>query len=294
MLKITKSVEPIHVSRLTVCVYAPPGVGKSTLGFSAESPLLLDFDGGAYRAGNRGDCVQISHWQDVAGISADDLAPYNTIVIDTAGRCLDYLAADIIERNPKMGRGGALTLQGYGELKAQFIAWTKLLRSFGKDVVLLAHSDEQRNGDELIERLDVQGASKNEIYKVADAMGRLAIIGGKRVLNFNPTDTSYGKNPAQLDPLSVPDIAQEPRFMAGVIQRIKNSLNALSEAQKAETERLAKLAADVSALETVDEFNAQITEFAHASPKDKAILVKAGTDKGFLFDKKTKQFQVAA
>jgi hypothetical protein len=52
-----------------------------------------------------------------------------------------------------------------------------MLNSFGKDVVLIAHMDEQRNGDDIIERLDVQGGSKGEIYKAADAMGRVAVRG---------------------------------------------------------------------------------------------------------------------
>uniref|UniRef100_UPI001589DC4D ATP-binding protein n=1 Tax=Brucella pseudintermedia TaxID=370111 RepID=UPI001589DC4D len=139
------------------------------------APLLLDFDNGSYRSANRRDAVIISNWSDVASISAEDLAPFKTVIMDTAGRALDALTADIIRANPKHGRGGSLSLQGYGELKSRFIAFLKLLNSFGKDVVLIAHMDEQRNGDDIIERLDVQGGSKGEIYKAADAMGRLVL-----------------------------------------------------------------------------------------------------------------------
>lgn len=290
MLKITRAADPIRVSQLVVTIYSPPGLGKTTLGFTAESPLLLDFDGGAYRAANRKDSVQVTTWADIAGITAADLAEFKTVVVDTAGRALDCLSADIIARNPKMGRGGALTLQGYGELKSTFIGWTKLLRSFGLDVVLLAHSDEQRSGDDLIERLDMQGGSKNEVYKVSDAMGRLAIPVGQRSLNFSPTDTGFGKNPAQLGVLRVPDVAQDARFLAGVIQGIKDHLNTASVEQKAEAERMEKLAADLAGLETLDELNKTVTEMSTSSPKDKALLLSAGLKRGFDWDKKAKVF----
>ena len=154
-LKITRSADPITVERLNLCLYAPPGIGKTSLAFTASNPLLLDFDQGSHRAANRKDAVRVSSWDDVAGITADDLAGYDTVIVDTAGRALDILSADIIRKDPKKGYGGSLNLQGYGVLKAQFTAFLKLLNGFGKDVVLIAHMDEQRNGDEVIERLDV-------------------------------------------------------------------------------------------------------------------------------------------
>src|SRR5690606_34637074 len=150
----TKATDAIEVKNITACIYAVPGVGKSTLGFTADRPLLLDFDQGAYRAGNRGDVVQVGAWGDVTSITAEDLSPYRTLIVDTAGRALDALTVDIIANNPKLGRGGALTLQGFGELKARFIAWTKMIRSCGLDVVLISHADEQRSGAQKSTRLN--------------------------------------------------------------------------------------------------------------------------------------------
>jgi len=296
-LKITKATDTIEVKNLTVCIYAVPGVGKSTLAFTADSPLLLDFDQGAYRAGNRGDVVQVSSWDDVVSITAEDLKPYKTLVVDTAGRALDFLTASIIEGNPKLGRGGALTLQGFGELKARFIAWTKMIRSFGLDVLLVSHADEQRSGDELIERLDIQGGSKNEIYKAADVMGRLYLSQGKRMLNFNPTDTAFGKNPAQLPPLEVPHHAENPQFLAGVIAQIKAELNKQSESQKEVASMLADWKAKIDEAKTADDFSALIpqTQELDERVRDnvKRLLTKVAKSKGFQFDKKTGKFSAA-
>ena len=293
-LRITKASDPITVEQIIATLYAAPGLGKTSTGFTAEAPLLLDFDAGAYRAANRGDSVQVKSWADVAGISADDLKPYKTLVMDTAGRALDVLAADIIANEPKMGRGGALTLQGFGALKAKFAAYTKLIRSFGLDIVLLVHSDEQKSGDDVNERLDVQGSSKNEIYKVSDLMGRLKIESGKRVLNFSPTDAAFGKNPAGFDKIIVPDYTAEPHFLAGIIAQTKATLNKLTEAQQKAAAELADWQAKFSEAKDAEGFNKLIPETAKASEavRDnvKRLLVRVGKDNGFAFDAKTKKF----
>lgn len=290
-LKITKASEPIAVTAITTCLYAPPGVGKTSTAFTADSPLLLDFDRGSYRAANRKDVVQVDRWPDVAAITPDDLAAYSTIIVDTAGRALDMLSADIIARNPKMGYGGSLNQKGFGQLKSEFAAWLKSLRSIGKDVILIAHMDEQRQGEDIVERLDIQGSSKNEIYKSADAMGRLRIIDGRRVLDFNPSGTGFGKNPAQLPVMAVPDFATSPAFLADVIGQIKQSLNALSESAMAAMQAQADAHAEFITFDTAEQFTKKVDELADAAPAIKALLVKVAGEKGFTFDKKTKAFR---
>ncbi|QEE24553.1 ATP-binding protein [Rhodanobacter glycinis] len=292
-LKITKAAEPIAVERLNLCIYAQPGIGKTSLAFTADAPLLLDFDQGAHRAANRKDVVRVAHWGDVASISADDLAPYRTVIVDTAGRALDTLTADIIRRNPKAGRGGALTLQGYGTLKAEFVAWLKLLNSLGKDVILIAHMDEQRNGDEIIERLDVQGGSKGEIYKAADAMGRIAIREGTRVLNFSPTDAAFGKNPGQLDPLPIPhkDAPEFADFLAGVVQQIKDRLNTLTEDQRAAQAQTDEWRIAIEGYASVEEFNTALPEVKDQSVAVKALFNRAAEARGYRFDKKAGEYR---
>lgn len=292
-LKITKSTEAIKVERLNVCIYGQPGAGKSSLAFTADAPLLLDFDNGAHRAANRKDIVRVKTWSDVADLNADDLAPYSTIIVDTAGRALDILTADIIRRNPKAGRGGALTLQGYGTLKAEFVAWLKALNSYGKDVVLVAHMDEQRNGDDIIERLDVQGGSKGEIYKAADAMGRVAVKGGARTLNFNPTEAAFGKNPGQLEAQEIPHPDKNPDFLAGVITAIKSRLNAMTAEQSAAQAVLDDWRIVIRELETLDDFNGKLPELKAAPKAAQAMFASAAKEKGFVADKKAGAYVAA-
>jgi hypothetical protein len=283
-LRIVSGSAPIKVDTIILTYYSPPGIGKTSLAFTAADPLLLDTDQGAYRSAFRKDSVPARSWGDVAGITAEDVAPYKTLILDTAGRALDLLAADIIAGNPKLGRGGALTLQGYGELKSRFAAYLSLMRSFGLDIVLIAHSDEKQQGDDMIERIDMQGSSKQEVYKSSDAMARLGVVGGQRVLTFSPTETRFGKDPAGIGSVNVPHLSAAPNFLATVIHSIKASLNELSEEQQKAAEEGAEWAAKVFAAETPEDFTALIAE-AGASADNKRTLHDVATSKGFKYDK---------
>lgn len=283
-LKILSAADPITVDRITVALYGDPGVGKTTLAFSADKPLLFDFDNGAHRASNRQDTVRVSAWGDVDNVTLDDLAPYNTIIVDTAGRMLDRLAADIISKDAKMGKAGVLSQQGWGRLKTRFVAWLKMLNDSGKDVVLIAHGTEKMDGETVNARLDVQGGSKDEIYKSVDAMGRVYIRNGKRVLNFDPTESAFGKNPAGFGIIEIP--SPVPRdFLASIIADTKAALNAQTEAQREAAERLEQWREAIELLETADDFNGKLADIKGQPRPIQQLFASAAKAKGLDFDK---------
>ena len=72
-----------------------------------------------------------------------------TIVIDTAGKALDFMSAYIIKNEPKMAkRDGSLSLQGFGARKNMFINFLKQVSMMGKNLVFIAHEREDKDGEQ--------------------------------------------------------------------------------------------------------------------------------------------------
>ena len=227
-----------------------------------------------------------------------DLKDYNTIVVDTAGRAIDSLAADIIANNPKAGRGdGSLTLQGFGTLKSRFAQWQGFLRSLGKDLVLVCHMDEQKNGDDTMERIDAQGSSKNEIYKSSDAMCRIRLDGKDgRYLDFNPRAGGFGKNPAQLPQMPFPHPDQNPHFLGDVIKQIKDSINKITQVQAEAVSEAKEWEAAVAEASTVDAINllVMMSKERKSSVMQKGLITKKAKELGLEFDKATGKYAAKA
>jgi len=118
------------------------------------------------------------------------------------------------------------------------------------------------------------------------------------VLNFSPTDAAFGKNPANLPPLSVPEISTEPRFLGEVIQSIKDKLNSLTEEQQKRQAAIADWLASFDEAKTAKDFNELVSTVQTADPSIiatvKGALWKIATEAGFKFDKTVGAFVEAA
>lgn len=293
-LKITKSSETIEVKHVKVMLYGQPGLGKTSTAFTAANVLLLDCDNGAYRSGFRKDTVQVEAWSDIANIAADDLQGYDTVAIDTVGRLLDFLAADIIKGNPKMGYNGALSLQGYGQLKSQFAQWIKRLTTMGKDIVMIAHDKEDKRGDEVAIRPDIQGGSYGEVFKIADAVGYMYMSEKGKTLDFNPTTQWEGKNVAAIPAITIPDFRVEPAFFAGVLTTIKESMNQLSEEGRLIAGMVDAKRREIESIETPEDLNKAV-EAVQGLPKPaqapvKRLIMNRADALGVAYDKKAQAF----
>lgn len=298
-MKIIKSTEPITVEHPVFLIFGQPGIGKSSLGYSAADPLLIDADRGAHRAVNRRDTLAVDSWKDIAELTADEdgaLDNYKTLIADTAGRVLDLLTLQIIDDNPKFGRGdGSLTLPGFGALKSRFAAWLTKLRAQGKDVVLLAHGKEDKDGDSVIVRPDMTGASYGELMKQADFVGFLYMRGRDRVLDFNPTDRWVGKNPAGWKPFVLPPAAKATNFLAELIDMGRKALGEISEESAGLMRQVETWREQIAAFDTPDKCNEAIPKLqAISAPmvqlQAKKLLMDHAKAQGYTFDAKAAKF----
>jgi hypothetical protein len=293
-LKIVSPTENLGVKNVILTIYGQPGIGKTSLAFTASRPILFDFDEGAYRSPNRKDVVVVDSWDDVVDIRAKDLEGYDTVVIDTVGRAVDLLSVSLIS-DPKYkarGAGGGLSLQGFGILKYKFGHFINSLRTMGKDIVFVSHMTEQVSGESILERIDIQGASKNEIYKLSTAMCRIRISeDDTRYLDFDPRHGGYGKNPCGFDKIPFVEPSKDPELLARIIAEIKEKLNKnAQEATKALNEESLWQKA-FSENPSLEDFNNNIVPLARERKGRFGIAVRnEAKRRGYVYQKETGLF----
>ena len=187
-------------------IYGDPGAGKTSLALSAPTPLLLDFDGGVQRVNGAFLCptLQVESWEQVNEALKEiesGSVPCKTIVIDTAGKMLDYMGQAIIKENSRYGKAdGSLTLQGYGVRKSMFINFLKRVCIMGKHVVFVAHMREEKDGDVRLIRPEIGGSSAGDLIKELDLVGFMSKVGKDRTVYWSGDERFYAKNTCNLPP----------------------------------------------------------------------------------------------
>jgi hypothetical protein len=296
-MRIIKATEAIPVEHPVFLIFGQPGIGKSSLGYSMKDNLTLDFDKGAHRAANRGDTLLIDSWKDVIDLmeSPDVLEPYSSLTVDTVGRCLDVMTAHLAASDPRKFPGGNPSQQGWGVLKSTFRAFAMSLRAKGKDVLLIAHDKEDKDGDTRIVRPEIVGGSYAEVMKVADFVGYLQMNGRDRVLDFNPTDRWIGKNPAGWKPFPLPPVAKAQSFMADLYQQGREALGGISAASAEIAAQVQTWREKFEAITDAKALNEQmplVKAITNATVKAQAgkLLMDRGEALDLTFDAKAKQF----
>ncbi len=291
----------VRAENLIILLYGAPGTGKTSLGLTAEQPILLDFDGGVHRAGGKEGkaVVQAKNWSDIAELQAEDLKDYRTVVIDTLGSFLECLTREIVRELPKQATpGGGLSMQGYGVLRRRANIWFRNLRAMDKHVVFLAHVKEEIKGDDVVNRLEAEGSFKATLYKAADLFGMLSIKGKERMLSFNPSEINYGKN-VGLPDRAFPRPEVQSDTLAKIITEALTSINAIADRQAEQQRFYNGITAQVAAMEDVSQMDAVLNMIKELREEQKDevtatvawnVAKQAAKTKNWVFDKKANAF----
>lgn len=184
--------------RIKVLVAGYPGIGKSTLGLSAPRPLHIDVDFGASRieARYRKPLIQPKSYQEVLDdLASTQMDDFDTLVFDTGGKLIDLMKPWAIKNDPKNGkRDGSLSLQGYGTVGREFVRLMDYcFYELDKNVVVLFHAVEEKDGDSTRLRLMVEGQTKNNVWIPMDLGGFMEIVGNDRTMGFSNCERYYAK-----------------------------------------------------------------------------------------------------
>lgn len=311
MSLIRKPYEIVVQPKIKALFYGPAGFGKTTLGLSAPKPLLIDCDGGVHRinVAHRTDTLQVSSYNEVLAVLNEDLSEYESIVIDTGGKLLDYMALYVIARNPKLGKqNGALTLQGYGEVKQEFIAFCKLCRRQNKHLIFIAHRRTVTEGDDIRYVPLFGGSNYDSLVTELDLVGYVEMNGNKRTITFNPTSRNDGKNTCNLPAVMELPVVVDAQgnglpntFLTdSVINPYLANLHRSEELHKQYLDVMEQIKSElemVNDANTMNMFIANIDKFAHVGSSkaaSKSLITNKAKELGLLFNKQTKEYDQPA
>lgn len=313
MSMFKKPSELDYSSTIKTLVYGQPGLGKSTVALSAPNPVLFDFDGGVQRVNGAFQCptLQVNNWNEVLDALKEletDGCEFKTIVIDTAGKMLDFMSTYIIKQDSRMGmRDGSLSLKGYGARKVMFINFLNRVSMMGKHVIFVAHEREEKDGDLRIVRPEIGGSSQGDLIKELDLVGYMQAIGNKRTISWTPQEKFYAKNTCNLPSIQeVPCIIDAQgkiigrnNFMSIIFDNYKAYLKQESNLRKEYDSLISEIEDEVSCISDAEQANAYIVSMkekkqiwdsnAHA----KSLITERCKELGLRFNKTTKKYEAA-
>ena len=276
-----------------IVLYGTPGTGKTSAATTADNPILIDTDRGYDRAVQRVDTLEARSWQDIDGETAT-IKTYKTVIVDTAKAMLDdYLSTYAVEQNYKLKTN---SLKRFGQMADDFKMFVNALRSGGSDIIFICHDKETADGDIIKHSPDCTGQSKDLLLRIADQVGYISKVNGKRTITFEPTDNYVGKNVAQLQPMVIPE-STDPHFstfMAGIIKSVKTAISSKSDEQNKAIEMLDNLRSLLAVAETDEDAESLQTKARELPPVLQSPFGKELKEtlesKGFTFDKSQKKF----
>ena len=313
MSLIKKSNELQIQKTVSMMVYGQAGMGKTTLALSAPKPLLLDFDNGVKRVNENHlndsiGIVQVSCWQDVLNVLEEDLSDYQTIVVDTVGKMMDFIISFRCgQKQPKV--------QDWTSINTDFKNFVDRLKSLGKHIIFVAHRDTRKGAkDDTVYIPALREKNYNRIVTELDLLGYLEMKNEngyvKRSITFDPTDVNDGKNTCMLPGVmylqtildkngkpTKPNDFIEKQIIAKYMMMIGSKQAKVDEYNKA-LEEITQSVSDITDAQGANHFLQHIGEYTGFGNslimKARDIFGKKVQSLGLKYNKESKQYEDAA
>lgn len=288
--------------KVRILIAGFPGIGKTTLALSAPKPLYIDVDLSAERINREvlNLAAGIAQPRDYKELRQDlgigcsemelqvvknNLAGFETIVVDTGGKLLAIMGQYGMSNDPKYGRkDGSLSLQGYGWLGKEFQRFLDhIIYRLDKHIVIVFHTVEEKDGDDVKLRIKAEGSSKNSVWEVMDLGGFVEMRGNQRTIGFSNCERYFAKGTRGVHGVyPIPEL--KPGTPNDFLTKLFLEYNAVSarEAEKAAEEKAAydeamtegyQIIATVVDAETATAALYKIKAIRHALTSEKELSV---------------------
>ncbi|MCD7805399.1 MAG: ATP-binding protein [Oscillospiraceae bacterium] len=188
----------VEEKRIRMLIAGFPGIGKSTLALSAPRPLHIDVDFGIDRIAPRYRVpyIQPRDYQEILDdLKPENLTDFDTLVFDTGGKLISLMSIWAIKREPKYGkRDGSLSLPGYGFIGKEFVRLMDYcFYELRKNIIMVFHAVEEKDGDNTKLRIKVEGQTKNNVWEPMDLGGFMEMVGQNRTIGFSNCERYFAK-----------------------------------------------------------------------------------------------------
>lgn len=197
MIRKPNEIKP-QEKKIRMLIAGYPGIGKTTLALSAPRPLHIDADFGIDRVEPRYRVPYIqpmSYQELLDDLKPENLSDFDTLVFDTGGKLISLMSLWAIKQDPKYGqRDGSLSLKGYGFVGREFVRLMDYcFYELKKNIVLVFHAVEEKDGDNTRLRIKVEGQTKNNVWEPMDLGGFVEMSGNDRTIGFSNCERYFAK-----------------------------------------------------------------------------------------------------
>ena len=298
--------------KIRMLIAGYPGIGKSTLALSAPKPLHIDADFGIDRIEPRYRVPYIqpeSYDEILSDLTPENLSDFETLVFDTGGKLISLISLWAIKKDPKYGqKDGSLSLKGYGYVGKEFVRLMDYcFYELKKNIVIVFHATEEKDGDNTRLRIKVEGQTKNNVWEPMDLGGFIEMYGNNRTIGFSNCERYFAKGTRGINGIrNIPALG--PNNANDFLTKLFEEYNAKSTAevernnaeQDAYKEAMAAGKAIIKTIVDADTANAAMAaykEISHAltSKKELSVAWNRKIKKcGLTFDKEAQKYMAAA